>query len=45
MFPSVPYSRLPELARRVAGNAAVEERRSYLGFVWACLRRVPVGAP
>jgi fatty acid desaturase len=42
MFPSVPYYRLPEIARRVEGNANVEQKRSYLGFVVECLRRLPL---
>ena len=42
IFPSVPYYALPEVARLVQGNPAVEERRSYLGFVVECLRRLPL---
>lgn len=42
MFPGVPYYALPQLAKHVRGCAAVEERRSYLGFVVQCLRRLPL---
>jgi fatty acid desaturase len=42
LFPSVPYYALPEVARLIQGNVAVEERRSYLGFVVECLRRLPL---
>jgi fatty acid desaturase len=42
LFPSVPYYALPEVARLVQGNPAVEERGSYLGFVVECLRRLPI---
>lgn len=42
LFPSVPYYALPEVARLLEGNVAVEERRSYLGFVVECLRRLPL---
>ncbi|MEP7121078.1 MAG: fatty acid desaturase [Byssovorax sp.] len=42
LFPSVPYYALPEVARLVRGNPAVEERGSYLGFVVACWRRMPL---
>jgi fatty acid desaturase len=42
IFPSVPYYALPEVARLVRGNAAVEERGSYLAFVVKCLRTMPL---
>ncbi len=42
LFPSVPYHALPGVARLVKGNPAVEERRSYLGFVVRCWRRMPL---
>ncbi len=42
IFPSVPYYALPEVARLVQGNPAVEERGSYLAFVVQCLRRMPL---
>lgn len=42
IFPSVPYYALPEIARLIKGNPAVEERGSYLAFVVACLRTMPL---
>lgn len=43
LFPSVPYYRLAELAR-VVSDESIEQRRSYVGFVVECLRRLPLGA-
>ena len=42
LFPSVPYYALPEVARLIQGNPAVEERGSYLGFVVECLQKLPL---
>ncbi|MFO0761404.1 MAG: fatty acid desaturase [Byssovorax sp.] len=42
MFPGVPYYALPRVARHVEGHPAVEVRRSYLGFLLDCLRKVPL---
>jgi fatty acid desaturase len=42
LFPSVPYYALPGVARLIRGNVAVEERGSYVGFLVACLRRLPL---
>ncbi len=42
MFPSIPYYHLPHVAPLVEGHQGVTVRRSYLGFLAECLRRLPL---
>jgi fatty acid desaturase len=42
LFPSVPYYRLPELARLVGDAPEIEVRASYVGFALAYFRRLPL---
>lgn len=45
LWPFVPYSNLPKLHRLVAGRDDVRVRRSYLGFLWAYFRILPLQQP
>jgi fatty acid desaturase len=48
LYPSVPYYRLPELARLIGESSEIEVRPSYVGFArrfFGALPLVPAGAP
>ena len=42
LWPSAPYYNLPRLHRLVGSQSQIEWRRSYVGFLWRCYRRLPL---
>lgn len=42
LWPSAPYYNLPRLHRLVGSQPQIEWRRSYVGFLWRCYRRLPL---
>ena len=42
LWPSVPYYNLPRLHRLIGSQPQIEWRRSYVGFLWRCYRRLPL---